>query len=46
MATLSVLKGAFVLNEIQRGIYRRASIWSEKLDESSGEEFSLNQKKS
>jgi hypothetical protein len=40
MATLSVLKGAFVMNEIQREIFRRASIRSEKL-----KNFPLNRKK-
>jgi hypothetical protein len=45
MAISSVLKGTFVMNEMQLGIFRRAHIRSKKLKECSGEEFSAQPKK-
>jgi hypothetical protein len=33
------------MNEIQRGIFRRVSTWSEKSEKCSGEEFSAQPKK-
>jgi hypothetical protein len=43
--TLSVLKAAFVMDEIRREIFQRANIRSEKFDECSGEGFSAQLKK-